>query len=117
MERAYGTDPADLVVHFGSSIAAHSYVLPYLGETLRKEAWRPYLREVDGAFETDIVGYVIQRLLEKGVRGENISRSPVDTFGHPDYFSFVEHSTDPKNIPDGRNGFIAVLLEQEARAA
>ena len=117
MERTHGTDPADLVVHFGASIAAQSYVLTYLGEALRKEAWRPYVREVDGGYETDIVGYVIQRLLEKGVKGENISRSPIDTFGHPDYFSFVEHSADPKNVPDGRNGFIAVLLEQETQLA
>jgi hypothetical protein len=110
LQKTYGTKPADLVVHFGAAIAPESYLLTYLGEPLRQDAWRPYLREVDGAFETDIVGFAAQSLLEKGVPGANISRSPIDTFTHPDFFSFTEHQGDRANVPDGRNGFIATIL-------
>jgi len=113
MRRVYGTRPPDLVVHFGASIAPESYVLPRLGESLRQEAWRPYLREVQGGYETDIVGLATQNLLDRGVTGGNITRSPIDTFAHPDYFSFVEHSGNKSNVPDGRNGFIAVMRKTE----
>ncbi len=117
MRRMYGTKPSDLVVHFGASIAPESYVMPRLGESLRQEAWRPFLREVEGGYETDIVGFAAQSLLDRGVRGENITRSAIDTFSHPDYFSFVEHAASGGAVPDGRNGFIAVLRQQEVQPA
>jgi copper oxidase (laccase) domain-containing protein len=111
MRRTYGTKPADLIVHFGASVAPESYVLSYLSEPLRQEAWRPFLREVGGGYETDIVGYAVQRLLENGVAGQNISRSPVDVGSDQNYFSLTAHKRG--DMPEGRNGFIAMMKPTE----
>jgi copper oxidase (laccase) domain-containing protein len=117
LQQTYRTKPADLLVHFGASIAPESYLLTYVGEPLRQEAWRPYIREVDGRFATDIVGYAAQRLLETGIQGQNIARSPIDVATHPDYFSFTEHLSDKTNIADGRNGFLVTLQPREPQSA
>jgi copper oxidase (laccase) domain-containing protein len=114
LQRNFGTKPADLVVHFGSSIAPESYVLSYIGEALRQEAWRPFLCEVDGGHATDIVGYAVQRLLENKIKAANISRSLVDVATHPEYFSLTAH--DQGNGANGRNGFLVTLRQPEVEA-
>jgi hypothetical protein len=112
MRRTYGTDPAQVITYFGPSIAPESYVLPSLNEAMRREAWRPFLRETLSGYETDIVGYAVQRLLEQGVSGRNISRSPIDVATHPDYFSFTEHKRI--GVPNGSNGLVAVIIDSSA---
>jgi copper oxidase (laccase) domain-containing protein len=110
MQHDHGTRPQDLIVHFGSSIAPESYTLPYLSEALRQEAWKDYLVEIPGCgFQTDIVGYAVQRLIECGVPGQNITRSTIDVATHDNYFSFTEYNHYEADMPDGRNGFIAVM--------
>ncbi len=113
LQGQYLTDPKNLLVYFGSSIAPESYTLTYLSETLRQEVWRPYIRETSpNCFETDFIGFAIQRLIEKGVPGENIKRSLIkDVATHPNYFSFAEHQKSKGVVPDGRNGFIAMIRQ------
>lgn len=108
LRQSHGTIAADVQVHFGASIAPESYVLPYLSPVLEQDAWRDFLREAPGGgFETDVVGYAIQRLVEHGIPAERISRSPVDVATHPDYFSFVAHKQ--RGALNGRNGFVAAI--------
>lgn len=110
LQQTYDTEPSDLIVHFGASIAPESYVLPELREPLCREAWRPYRRETaNGLFEIDIVGYAMSRLLEYGVAAENITRSEINVYDHPDYFSFVEHKQSEGRVANGRNGLLAVI--------
>jgi copper oxidase (laccase) domain-containing protein len=110
MRRNHGTHPRDLIVHFGTSIAPESYSLTYLSEALRQEAWRDYIVEVPGGgFQTDIVGYAVQRLVECGVPGQNITRSTINVATHDNYFSFTEYKQHEADMPDGRNGFVAVM--------
>jgi copper oxidase (laccase) domain-containing protein len=110
MRRDHGTRPQDLIVYFGSSIAPESYSLTYLSEALRQEAWKDYIIQVPGGgFQTDIVGYAVQRLIECGVPGQNITRSTIDVATHDNYFSFTEYKQHKADMPDGRNGFIAVM--------
>jgi hypothetical protein len=65
------------------------------------------LRPVKGGFQTDFVDYALQRLLEQGVPGDQISRSTADVSQGEDFFSLTAH--EQRNQPEGRNGFIAVI--------
>ncbi len=107
MRRQYDLNPARTVAHFGPSIGPKSYVMTYLSEALRQEAWRPFLQETDNGYETDIVGYAIQRLIENGLDPDNISRSPVDVAVGEDYFSHTAFKN--RDQERGRNGFMAVI--------
>jgi copper oxidase (laccase) domain-containing protein len=114
----YGFDPKEAVAYLGPAVQKESFKLQWLHEAHESDPeWQPYVQEAESekeeehGFHIDIPGFVIATLQRYGIKEENIIANTVDT-AQPDsgYFSYERHKADPKNVPDGRNGFMAALV-------
>jgi copper oxidase (laccase) domain-containing protein len=81
-----GSKPHDLVVWMSPSAGRATYKLDYFD---RKDdpAWKPYCDIKQDGIYIDMQGFNRQRLLDAGVKPENIHMSPINTMMSDDYFS------------------------------
>jgi copper oxidase (laccase) domain-containing protein len=116
MHDNYGTAARDVKIYFGPSAGKYSYTVKELRDPLNSTEWQSFVQVVESEdkkerrYALDIVGFAIRSLAERGIPFKNIERSEVDVVTDPDYFSLTAHQADPQNRPDGRNGFMAVLI-------
>ncbi len=108
LREQFGTDPTDLLVHFGPHIHATSYIYPLpLTDPTPPQLTR-FITEQDGNAYIDITTAHRQQLIDSDIPPENISVSPVDVGISPEHFSHYRTQHDPSH-PAGRLATILVL--------
>jgi copper oxidase (laccase) domain-containing protein len=107
MIRRHGTQPENIVAHFGPSIAPESYTMQELRDDLLRPDWQHHAYATEGGYELDVVGYARQQIINEGVSPGNISVAPVDVASDERFFSFTRHKQ--LGVPNGRNGFVVTM--------
>lgn len=97
-----GGNLSDLIVWMSPSAQRATYKLEYFD---RKDDadWQPYCDAKEDGIYIDMQGYNRQRLLNGGVKDENIHTSRVNTMTSGDYFSHAAGDTH------GRMGVLAMM--------
>ncbi len=103
-----GLNTSTSYAYLGPSIQAKSYVGEARSESQKTDLWDECITEdpETGLLHFDFPKYVVGQLVELGFSMSNVRVSATDTGSDNQYFSFTRHKFDPKNIPDGRNGFV-----------
>lgn len=102
----YKCNPKDLICTIGPAIHKDSYIQV---NPVQKDdpKWKDYVESVGGEkYKVDIIGFCINRLIESGVKPENISDSGIDTALNENYFS---HYRDKTNGRDDQGRFACVV--------
>lgn len=81
-----GSDTADLIAWMSPSAQRATYRLEYFDHA-DDPAWKPYCDVKPDGIYIDMQGYNRQRLLDGGLRVENIHVSPINTMTSEGYFS------------------------------
>lgn len=112
MSYHFGTKPHNVVAYFGTSIGKRSYRLEFSGPDIEPEKWGTHLEAAkDGGYYMDITGYLIARLINRGVSKDRIFKSLVDVAQGVGFYSYRgfrndQLSENKKGLADGRNGFL-----------
>lgn len=106
LETKYGIVPANVLVHIGPHIGAHSYHFP-LPLLHIAPALQSFITEKKGEAYIDLVGAHNHQLLATGVAEKNITVSTIDTAISPKHFSYFRSQHD--QTPDGRLATILML--------
>lgn len=87
-----GSNPVDLIVWMSPSAQRATYKLDYFD---RKDDpdWQSFCDVKPDGIYIDMQGYNRQRLLDAGVKSENIHTSPINTMTSDDYFSHAAGDT------------------------
>lgn len=105
MRAAYSTNPADLLIGISPSLGPeHAEFLNY----------RTELPEAFWDFQTkknhfDLWAISRWQLEQAGVLPHHIQIAQIDTYGHPDYFSY-RYATHQGGLPCGRQATVCALL-------
>jgi polyphenol oxidase len=83
---ANGSRLRDINVWMEPSVTKKSYRLEYFDHADSTD-WQGFVERRDGAYYIDMQGFNRQRLIQLGVRPENITVSDIDTFENRSYFS------------------------------
>lgn len=89
---AQGSDPADLVIWMAPSVQKSHYPLTYFDHA-DDLGWQGFYDAGGGLYYLDMQGYNRARFIDKGVRPENITISPVNTATDEGYFSHSQGDT------------------------
>lgn len=117
MERAFGTEPADLLAGLSPAIGKGHYevgqeVLDAYREAFGRERAEAFVQEdMDGTCYLDLWGCNEWQLLEAGLTAENIEVSGMCTACHPDRFYSHRHSSGDT----GRFGNLVMLHSSTSR--
>lgn len=98
LAKYFSLKPQSIRAFIGPTIEKKSYVFDELPRL--KSDWGKFCLREKGKFYLDIVGYNLSQMKEKGLRGENINFSGVDTFDSKDFFSHRRSLAE--NLPKGR---------------
>ena len=86
MQKEFKTDPKNLVVKFGPSIGPCCY--RKIAHINQKQNWGKYIqKDNDETFIIDIWGFAEKKLLQKGVKKENIHNQLICSYHSSNYFS------------------------------
>lgn len=109
-----GSNVRDLHIWIGPGVRKETYWkydrgVPEFLKSVEVEKWKRFLEDKpDGQLALDLVGYVMQQLIEEGVLKENIKVSEIDTVADRNYFS--QFRSDKLGEPQGR--FATVVIRR-----
>lgn len=106
MEQTYGTKAQSLEVIIGPGIGKEFYAHDAV-EQVGSEWALHILNGDDGKVRIDLKGFVVARLIERGVSPEAIRQHPSDTVTDTTFFS--HYRSQKEGTPDGRMVSVLVL--------
>jgi copper oxidase (laccase) domain-containing protein len=106
----YAIPLADVRLHFAPSVRKESYFFPSINaEQLIDPKYQRYIELRQGNYYIDLVGRIVDEMVEHGVNPDQFVISPVDVGSDPGYYSHIRYNRDRDNETIGRNGVITML--------
>jgi polyphenol oxidase len=107
LKSEFNCKPAGLLVAFGPTIQAKSYIFNNHIYDLVTKDWQPFLKILEpGRIAVDVPAYNRAQLIQAGVPAANIEDPGIDTTSSPNYFSHVRSTKTGE--PEGR--FAAAVM-------
>lgn len=91
----HGARAEDIVIWMAPSVKASHYRMEYFDHADEK-IWQPFVEQRDGGYYLNLQGYNRARAIERGIRTENISISPINTAEHAEYFSHSQGDSESR---------------------
>ena len=88
-----GSNPADIRIWMGPSVAKQNYVLEYF-DHMADDDWKPYARIEQDGIHLDLAGFNTALAIKAGVPAENIVASAINTAKDTHYFSHSQGDTN-----------------------
>lgn len=112
MTERYGVGIEDIRVFFGPSIHKDSYYYPEISaEQLVDPKWHGLIEHRDGNYHVDLTGRAMRDLAELGIKQSHIDVVGIDV-GADDSGYFSHTRTSRTGEPEGRNGFVAMVVPE-----
>lgn len=87
MKDNFSSDPKDIIVWMSPSIKSSHYLLGHAEFAEQDDDWKKFCLKTNSGYALDMQGFNQSRLLQSGVRPENIHISPINTADSDDYWS------------------------------
>jgi len=104
----FNSDTQNIVVSFGPCILKESFVVPTPFQIELPE-WKDYVKDVpDGRTSIDMLGFLINRVIELGVPEAQVFKTDIDTYKEEDLFSHRRSAVIGE--PEGRFMVVANII-------
>ncbi len=104
---SYGSDPNDIIVWLGPSAHKCCFTSQEKPEQSDDPAWNDYISDENGSWKVDLTGYIVNTLVQSGVKKKNITIDPQCTVETQEFFSHTRSKKDES--PEGRFLVLAKL--------